>query len=282
MGQNKTPGTVLGLVGCAAAGWGMYEMARSVGCGDATGVPCPPDWLPGVLGAGIVVSVVSSFFGRGAYIFIGMFLAIGGGALGGGLQTRAEGGSAMVLLGSIFLGVVLLPVLLLPFAVRKRRRAQRLLESGGEAIGTVVSFRDTGVTVNRNPRIELKLRIEPIDRSPAFDGSKTAVISRLTPPYVGQRYPVWYDRDDRSVFMLGADMDDDAPPRARRLFELARAGDPGRPDAGAGPATDAVASAVPVPPSPLDQLAQLNDLRLAGALTEEEFNQQKAKLLSTD
>jgi hypothetical protein len=83
---------------------------------------------------------------------------------------------------------------------------------------------------------------------------------------------VWFDPDDRDNFMIATDVTANAPTDVRRLFALAAAGDPGRPGTG-GPD---LAAAV----DPLDRLAKLNELRLAGALTEAEFEAQKAKILN--
>jgi len=86
-------------------------------------------------------------------------------------------------------------------------------------------------------------------------------------PYEGKRYPVWYDRDDRTSFLLATKVGPNDPPEIRRMFALAEAGDPGR--AATTPAAD-----------PLDRLAKLHKLHLAGALTEAEYEAQKAKLLA--
>ncbi len=85
-------------------------------------------------------------------------------------------------------------------------------------------------------------------------------------PYEGKRYPVWYDRDDRTSFLLATKVGPNDPPEVRRMFALAEAGDPGR--------------AATTPADPLDRLAKLHKLHLAGALTEAEYEAQKAKLLA--
>jgi hypothetical protein len=219
----------------------------------------------------MVAAIFVTVLGGTWAVFLGLFLAIGAGAVLAALRGDSEDRVGMLVLGGIFLGVVLLPVLAVPFALRRRRRARRLLERGTQAIGTVTAFRDTGVTINKQPRVALTVRIEPQDGSSTFEGTKTITVSRLEPPYVGQRFPVWFDPDDRDSFVLATDVAANAPTDVRRLFALAAAGDPGR------PGTDGPDGAAAV--DPLDRLAKLNDLRLAGALTEAEFEAQKAIVL---
>jgi hypothetical protein len=271
MSRRKVIAHAVGFAGCAAAGWGIYTAIAGGGCGPATH-PCPPEWSAYVLAGGMVAAIFATVLGGTWAVFLGLFLAIGAGAVVAALRGDSDDRVGMLVFGGIFLGVVLLPVLAVPFALRKRRRARRLLEHGTQAIGTVTAFRDTGVTINKQPRVALTVRIEPQDGSSTFEGEKTITVSRLEPPYVGQRFPVWFDPDDRDNFMIATDVTANAPTDVRRLFALAAAGDPGRPGTG-GPD---LAAAV----DPLDRLAKLNELRLAGALTEAEFEAQKAKILN--
>jgi hypothetical protein len=175
--------------------------------------------------------------------------------------------------GGSFLAVGLLPVLLLPLLLVRGARTNRLVTDGAEAIGTVQEVRDTGVTINDNPRVELRLRIDPVDGSPSFEGTKKVTVSRIAVPYPGQRFPVWFDPAKRHVFGLGVDVDEQAPPAVRRLFALAEAQNPMRPQAGADPRQAAGAD-------PVERLRQLHELRRAGALTEAEFETMKSRVLN--
>src|SRR5690606_11722301 len=177
------------------------------------------------------------------------------GALWAAYELPPADRTGALVLGGVFAVVSLVPLALVPFAMRKRRLAARLVAQGATAIGTVTVGRDTGVTINRNPRVELTLRIEPQDGSPSFEGRKTIVASRVALPYEGKRYPIWYDLDDRTSFLLATEVGENAPPEVRRLFAMAEAGDPGPGAAGA---------------DPLDRLAKLHQLHLSGALTEAE------------
>jgi hypothetical protein len=99
-------------------------------------------------------------------------------------------------------------------------------------------------------------------------------------PRAGDRYPVWYDPADPSKFGLGTEVDATAAPDIRALF--ARAGRV--PGGVTAPAPAASAAPAASPPPELDwveQLGRLNELRLAGALSDEEFELAKQKLLST-
>ena len=70
------------------------------------------------------------------------------------------------------------------------------MATGSKGVGTVVSVRDTGMTVNDNPRVEMVFRVEPLDGSAALDLTKKTTVSRVEIPRQGDRYPVWYDPSD--------------------------------------------------------------------------------------
>jgi hypothetical protein len=77
-----------------------------------------------------------------------------------------------------------------------RKRKQRLEEAGVNATGQLVSVKDTGMTVNDNPRIVLTLQVTPADGSPAFEVSKKQTVSRVAIPRAGDAFVVRYDPDD--------------------------------------------------------------------------------------
>jgi hypothetical protein len=81
---------------------------------------------------------------------------------------------------------------------RNQAKAQNLMATGARARGVITSVGDTGVTVNMNPRIMITARIEPEDRSPAFDAQQTLTVSRIAIPRAGDQIAVWYDRNDPS------------------------------------------------------------------------------------
>jgi hypothetical protein len=127
-----------------------------------------------------------------------------------------------------------------------------------EARATVTSIQDTGTTVNGNPRVKLTLQVQP-DGAEPWELSQKVNVSRIHIPKPGDPFTVKYY----------AGKPDGARLQRRTEAELAAA------------AGDASATAAAAPPAvdPLDRLRKLNELRQAGALTDEEFEQQKAKVL---
>jgi hypothetical protein len=161
---------------------------------------------------------------------------------------------------------------------RKREQAMTLVETGAHAIGTLTDVRDTGVSINEQIRVKLQLTIEPLDGSTAFAGEKTTMVSRVRVPPIGARYPVYYDRDDHTSFILVAGLSDEAG----RANIVAAVGDAFGPDAsGVGMPGMAAAPASAADDS-LEQLKKLGELRDSGVLTEEEFEAKKAQILASD
>jgi Short C-terminal domain len=157
----------------------------------------------------------------------------------------------------------------------KKKKAENLMATGSKGVGTVVSVRDTGMTVNDNPRVEMVFRVEPLDGGPAMDLTKKRTVSRVEIPRQGDRYPVWYDPADTDTWAYATVADDSGRETMRQMF---------------GAVADTfVGMGAPAPPAPAGgggqdvaaQLTQLADLKNQGLLTDEEFAQQKAKLLSS-
>ena len=206
---------------------------------------------------------ISIFLGGGAIVFAGIFLAVGIGSLAAGIWGDNEETQTFALIfGGAFTLFGLLPLVgglaLRPMAKAKLEKAQKLVASGGRGIGTVVEVSDTGITINDNPRVHLRMRVEPTDGSAPFEREKTITVSRVAIPRAGDRFPVFYDRDDPSNWGYGTEMEADAPADIRALFAEAAAGPGGR-VRDADPVAPAGAS-----PSPIDEIARLNDLRLKG------------------
>lgn len=160
------------------------------------------------------------------------------------------------------------------FGKSKKAKAADLMATGSKGVGTVVSVRDTGMTVNDNPRVEMVFRVEPLDGSPPFDAKKTTTVSRVEIPRQGDRYPVWYDvQDPTGTWAYATIADDNGRETMRQLF-----GDLSQSFVGMN---------APVAPAPvsasgqdvIEQIKQLADLHSQGILSDEEFAAQKAKLL---
>jgi hypothetical protein len=147
---------------------------------------------------------------------------------------------------------------------KKEEQAANLVATGAKAIGTVLSVQDTGMTMNDNPRIKMTFRIEPIDGSPPFDAEKTKVVSRVQIPRAGDRYPVWYDLEDSSLWAFGTVENDEGRAQIRQMFGAAAESitGVGNPAAAAAPAPAAPEA------DPLERLNKLGELRAAGVLTD--------------
>jgi uncharacterized protein DUF3592 len=205
---------------------------------------------------------------------------VGVGSLAAGIWGDNEDAKTFALVfGGIFTGVALLMVFgalaLRRSGAGKAAKAQQLLQTGAKAVGTVVDVQDTGVTINNNPRVRVIMQIQPQDGSPAFQAEKTVTVSRVSIPRPGDRYPVWYDRSDPTKWMYGSDMDPGvAPPDVQALFAAAQ-------QQAAFNAPVPAPAAPPAPATdPLSEIARLNELRMQGALTDEEFQSAKDRLLA--
>lgn len=157
------------------------------------------------------------------------------------------------------------------FGKSKKEKAADLMATGSRGVGTVVSVRDTGMTVNDNPRVEMVFRVEPLDGSPTMDLTKKTTVSRVEIPRQGDRYPVWYDPQDQDLWAYATIADETGRETVRQMFGEAAETfvGMGTPAAPAGAGGQDVAA----------QLTQLADLKNQGLLTDEEFEAQKAKLL---
>lgn len=100
--------------------------------------------------------------------------------------------------GFIFIPLGIGGLLFLTFRKRKAATAQRLLATGVNAKGRIVAVRDTGVTINMNPRIALEVEVPGVGRL-----EKTVTVSRLAIPREGDEVQVWYDRENPQTFALG-------------------------------------------------------------------------------
>ncbi len=181
----------MGLLGNVMVGIAIHKLVGIdvIGDPDLSGA-----WL---LPVGIVVSTIAMFLGGGGLVFLTLFLAIGVGAL-------TTGESFGLLFGGIFTATAL-GLGAMGLAMRtKSEAAQNLVATGARATGTVVSITDTGMTINDNPRVQLVMRIQPEDGSPAWDATKAVTVSRIAVPRVGDRFPVWYDPANPAQWAYGA------------------------------------------------------------------------------
>lgn len=164
----------------------------------------------------------------------------------------------------------------------KKRKSENLVATGARAVGTITRVRDTGMTINDNPRVEMVFHVQPLDGAGAFEVSKTKTVSRVQIPQPGQRYPVWYDAEDPSSFVFAAAVD----PGEGRQQIVALFGDAFGPDgSGVGLAAAPAAPAAAPSPAPAadvtQRIAQLDALKAAGVVDDAEYADQKARILAS-
>ena len=114
------------------------------------------------------------------------------------------------------------------------------------------------------------MRIEPLDGWAAVERSKTVLVSRVAIPRAGERYPAFFDPADPDKWMYATAMDASAPAEVRDMFARAQAGGGAAPAAAAPAASD---------DNPVAELTRLSELWKAGALSDTEFADAKARLL---
>lgn len=277
----KTRPRPLGTLVALAAAWfineGIYQLMLIGSCSTPAGpgeTPCPPGSEKHFfyLFFGIIVAMGGIFAGGSWVAFLSIFGAIGLGAIRAGMSDGAPDGSAWYFMfGATFLLTPLIGLISLPIVGLKRLRAARLVQNGLTGVGTVLAVEDTGVTINQNPRVRLTFRIDPSDGiTPPFEARKTTTVSRVQLPRVGDRYPVWFDRDNRDHWAFatgpGAEAMAAGQPGLRKIVELARRGaQPGVP--------------APQPQAMVAELNRLNELRLTGKISADEFASRTADLL---
>lgn len=278
--MNTRPRPFGTLVALAAAWFineGIYHLMLIGSCSTPAGpgeTPCPPgsERYFFYLFFGILVAM-GGIFGGGSWVaFLSIFAAVGVGAIRAGMSDAAPDGSSWYFFfGFMFLLTPLIALISLPIVGLNRLRAARLVQNGLTGTGTVLSVEDTGVTINNNPRVRLTFRIDPSDGiTPPFEARKTTTVSRVQLPRVGDRYPVWFDRDNHDHWAFatgpGAEALQAGQPGLRQIVELAKQGArPGVPP--------------PQPQHLVGELNRLNELRLTGKISAEEFASKTQELL---
>jgi len=69
---------------------------------------------------------------------------------------------------------------------------RRIKAHGVEAEATILAVSDTGMTLNKNPYVKLRLRVEPIGL-PAYETEAKAMVSRVAIPRPGDGVRVKFD-----------------------------------------------------------------------------------------
>jgi Short C-terminal domain len=186
-----------------------------------------------------------------------------------------------------------------------KKLKKELEENGRRATATVVEIAEKGMAVTRgaegvigNTELALKarLRVQP-DDEPEFEVKRRFSFPQLAVPSAGQTVPVLYDPRDHDKLII------DYSPEAQQSAALSAAGvDPsqigqlmqqaqqlqaqagqmqdGMPDMGQKPG---MAQPPPAQPQadPVEQLEKLAKLKESGALTDAEFQAEKAKIIGS-
>jgi hypothetical protein len=181
-----------------------------------------------------------------------------------------------------------------------KKLTKQLEENGKRANATVVEIAEKGMAVTRgaegvigNTELALKahLKVQP-DDEPEFEVKKRFSFPQLAVPSAGQTVPVIYDPQDhdkiivdyspeaqQSAAFSAAGID---PSQIGQLMEQAqqmRAQAAGMQGMGQMPGMTPPAPAQPQA-DPVEQLEKLAKLKESGALTEAEFEAEKAKILN--
>lgn len=259
--------TTIGIGASAVAGYGMYRLML---IGSCTGDGCDSGiW---VFVVALLLAVLAAMVGDTLLLVATLLAGLGIGA-GLGAVADPNGQWAGYVIGAALV-LSSVTTVLVGRATRKAMAGMRaairdslptvtpdtLQTTGRAAVAEVLAVRETGTTVNDNPIVGLRVRLTPTDGGDPVEGEKNALVSRLNIPRVGERYAAGFDPGSPDSFVLILTVTDHTPAHLRELYERMRTE--------ATPGFD-----------PLERLGKLNELRLAGALTEAEFERQKAKLL---
>jgi hypothetical protein len=180
---------------------------------------------------------------------------------------------------------------------RRADRAEKLKREGIPGQAEILELTQTGMYVNSQPRVRLKLRIEA-SGVPAYETEDTYTVPLVALGALtsGRVLQVYLDRADTSRFTIdwfgggpsptlasfssgGPAIDLRRQPAARAavLDALARHGI----DVAHGVAVAAPTTSIERAGTPLDRLQKLTELKDAGLITEQEFEQQRARILDT-
>lgn len=274
-GRPRVFGSLVGIVSGWAVGTAIYNMLLTGSCSTPPGpgeVACPPEMFlyAFYMVGGIIGGVIGTIAGGSWLAFGALFTGIGLGGVLAGLQPAEKGGEAWFIgFGACFLLTPALGLISLPIVGLQRARVRQLMENGIQGVGTVLALEDTGVTINDNPRVRMRIRIEPTNGVMApYEVTKTSTVSRLQLPRVGDSYPVWIDPDnpERFVFATSGTPPQAQPSPLRKIVEAAKQG--AQPQQ--MPSMDVVR-----------ELNTLNELRLSGKISADEFARRTSDIINS-
>lgn len=249
--------------------WGLWQQIDVGECGGVGRAECPPEsniYIPAIL-AGVFVSLLAGWLaGTSSLGWFALLISTPFVLTTKAFVDRDSGDRSGLLVGAGVIVVLMLVGLVLIVRMGGRAAAdQKLIDSGSPARAHLVSVESTGTEINHDPRVQMTLRLEPLDGTPSFEGEVARLVDRARIPRAGDVLPAYYDAADRSTWtvQLPGPAGFDAETVAR--FGLATPG--------GGTAADPDVLRI----TALERLAALRD---SGALTESEFENEKRRLLT--
>jgi len=103
----------------------------------------------------------------------------------------------ILIVGATLLIIVGTFLILFLFSRSRRKRAENLMATGVQGVATVLGLEDTGMLINNNPRVNLRLQIT-LPNNPSYELTKTMVIPmiRMSQVQVGSNVQVMVDPSD--------------------------------------------------------------------------------------
>ena len=78
---------------------------------------------------------------------------------------------------------------------------QRLMKDGKSAKGEITKVEDTNITFNKNPVVQLYIRVKP-EGEEEFNAVVKTVVSRVEIPRKGDTVKVWYDPNNKEDIIV--------------------------------------------------------------------------------
>lgn len=182
-------------------------------------------------------------------IFAAVLLVFGGALYA---SLRPDPRVAMVWAVAALVGLAIPAALLLKFKGQEQFQAT-MQQQGLRGVATVLRVQGTDMLINRRPQVQLQLRIE-LAGEPHYEQELLALVPLGRAVAPGQRLPVFVNPDDRSSVML--DWEQAAPDAPAQTST--------------GPVRDGLAQ----------RLAQLDEARQQGLVSQVEYDRERARLLA--
>lgn len=108
---------------------------------------------------------------------------------------------ALIILVSVSLSCGIIREQVKKLAGLDEQKRERLMKTGKSAKAEVERVEDTNVTINKNPKVRLYVKVKP-DDGDEFDAVVETVVSRVEIPRKGDMVKVWYDPHNRDEIIV--------------------------------------------------------------------------------